>query len=183
MKVLVAFASRRGATEGIAARIAETLEREGLEVTFKHVDDVGLIDSYEAFVVGSSAYMGHWEKSAQSFIRRYADVLSTKPLWLFSSGPVGTDRVDAKGNDVMKAAEPKEFAEFEPLVRPRGEQVFFGAYDPDSPKTTFAERLVTRMPAIREAMPAGDFREWSEIEKWAQGVARELRGAPLATPA
>jgi menaquinone-dependent protoporphyrinogen oxidase len=31
------------------------------------------------------------------------------------------------------------------------------------------------MPAIREAMPYGDFRDWPEIEAWAEGIARELR--------
>jgi hypothetical protein len=34
------------------------------------------------------------------------------------------------------------------------------------------------MPAIREAMPYGDFRDWPEIEAWAVGIARELSPVP-----
>ncbi len=34
------------------------------------------------------------------------------------------------------------------------------------------------MPAARDALPDGDFRDWPEIEAWATGVAHELQGAP-----
>ena len=40
MKVLVAYATRHGATRGIAERIAETLERRGHEVTTQPADQV-----------------------------------------------------------------------------------------------------------------------------------------------
>jgi menaquinone-dependent protoporphyrinogen oxidase len=39
-----------------------------------------------------------------------------------------------------------------------------------------------RMPAIRKAMPAGDFRDWPEIEAWAEGIVRELRQAEIPAP-
>ena len=31
-----------------------------------------------------------------------------------------------------------------------------------------------KMPAVREALPAGDFRDWPAIEAWAGEIAREL---------
>jgi menaquinone-dependent protoporphyrinogen oxidase len=37
-----------------------------------------------------------------------------------------------------------------------------------------------RMPAVREALPAGDFRDWPAIEAWAEEIARELRPATVA---
>ena len=37
MKILVAYASRHGATKGIAERIAQTLERNGLDVTLERI--------------------------------------------------------------------------------------------------------------------------------------------------
>ena len=96
-----------------------------------------------------------------------------------SSGPVGTDTVDAKGNDVRIAAEPKEFAELRGVLDPRDEHVFWGAYDPDAAPVGFAEALgqrVLRMlpAAAREALPAGDFRDWPEIDGWAETIAEQL---------
>jgi hypothetical protein len=40
----------------------------------------------------------------------------------------------------------------------------------------------TRMPMVRDALPAGDFRDWLQIESWAEGIARELKQV-AATPA
>jgi menaquinone-dependent protoporphyrinogen oxidase len=57
--------------------------------------------------------------------------------------------------------------------------VFFGAYDPDAAPVGMAERMMNRfmklMPAVRGALPAGDFRDWPQIEAWARGIARELK--------
>jgi hypothetical protein len=30
------------------------------------------------------------------------------------------------------------------------------------------------MPAARNAFPEGDFRDWGEIDAWAEGIARDL---------
>ena len=186
MKILVAYASRHGATRGIAYRIAETLRRPGLEVDCRTVDEVALVEEYDAFVLGSAAYMGGWLREAGQFVRHYVTTLAEHPVWLFSSGPIGTDKVDAKGRDVVEASIPREFAEFRDVVHPHDERVFFGAYDPDAEPANFAERLgsvFTRMPAIRAAMPSGDFRDWQAIDAWAETIARELVGAPVAVPA
>lgn len=186
MKILVAYASRHGATRGIAERIAQTLERRGLEVTLQPADQATALGEYDAFVIGSAAYITHWLEEATNFVRRNRSQLASRPVWLFSSGPIGTEKVDAKGRDVLETSVPSEFAEFAADIHPRDERVFFGAYDPDAPPIGFIERLgarFTRMPAIREALPAGDFRDWPEIEAWADGIARELQHMPVAAPA
>jgi menaquinone-dependent protoporphyrinogen oxidase len=181
MKLLVAYASRHGATEGIAERIATTLEREGLDVSFSSVKDVTDIRPFDAFVIGSAAYMGGWLGEATTFVRRNRDVLAARPVWLFSSGPIGTDQIDAKGRDVIEASVPKEFAEFAKSIGPRDEQIFFGAFSPDAPPVGMAEGLMAKFnrlaPALKEAMPSGDFRDWPAIEAWAGDIARELRSA------
>ena len=38
---------------------------------------------------------------------------------------------------------------------------------------------MARMPAARDAMPEGDFRDWDAIDAWAAGIAAELNGRPL----
>jgi menaquinone-dependent protoporphyrinogen oxidase len=174
MNVLVAYASRHGATQGIAERIARTLESDGLEVTLKPVDTVDVIEGYDAFVVGSAAYMGHWLKEAASFVRRHRAKLAGHPVWFFSSGPVGTETAVKDGVDPLKAAEPKEFGEFARDIPARDQHVFYGAYEPNLKPGSFLERLSNIIPAVKEALPAGDFRDWPAIEAWAHGIAREL---------
>jgi menaquinone-dependent protoporphyrinogen oxidase len=179
MHILVAYASRHGATQGIAEHIAHTLEANGLDVTLRPVEEADWVDHYDAFVIGSAAYLGGWLDQATAFVRRNRGALAAHPVWFFSSGPVGPDVVDAKGRDPVEAATPKEFAEFARTIGPRDERVFFGAYDPDAPPSGVAEGLMHRfmrvMPAARNALPAGDYRDWPAIETWAEGIARELQ--------
>jgi len=174
VRVLIAYATRHGATAGIAGRIAAALTAAGLTAEARPVEDVKNIEPYEAVVLGGAAYMLHWLKPALAFARRHREELAARPVWLFSSGPLGTDLVDKDGKNVLEATRPKEFDELTTLLHPRGEQVFFGAYDPDAPPVGAGERLVRHMPAARDALPAGDFRDWQAIDAWAARIAAEL---------
>lgn len=187
MRILVAYASRHGASRGIAERVAETLKGRGMDVTLEPVESTAAVSDYDAFVIGSAAYVGHWLKEATQFVQRNRAVLERHPVWLFSSGPIGTETVDAKGRDVLAASEPQEFADFAATIHPRDQRVFFGAFDPDAAPIGLAERLgapFMRMASVRQAMPAGDFRDWPVIEAWAEGIAREVQErASLPLPA
>ena len=174
MRILVAYATRHGATQGIAERIAETLEADGLDVTLSQVERTDDVAGYDAYVIGSAAYMGTWLKEASAFVRRYSDAFAGRPVWFFSSGPVGPDEPNSKGVDPRTSSEPREFAEFDRLIPSRGKQVFFGAYDPDLSSGTILGRLSKIIPAIKDALPAGDFRDWPAIEAWAHAIAAEL---------
>lgn len=183
VNVLVAYASRHGSTAEIAERIAAGLRSEGLPCEIHAVNEVGDLTGYDAVVLGSAAYMFHWLKEATSFARKHRDALAERPVWLFSSGPLGTDLVDEDGNDIFEASRPKEFDELAGLIAPRGEQVFFGAWDPEAPAVGMAERMMRFMPAARNALPAGDFRDWAAIDAWATEIASELRTIDLSAGA
>jgi menaquinone-dependent protoporphyrinogen oxidase len=174
MNVLVAYATRHGATRGIAERIAERLRTDGLDAEARPAADVRDAARYDAFVVGGAAYMFHWLGDATTFVRRNRALLADRPTWLFSSGPVGTDAVDRQGRDVLEVSVPKEFAELRDLVHPRDQKVFFGALDADARPIGFAERFMSLMPAAKAALPTGDFRDWPAIDAWADSIAREL---------
>ena len=174
MRVLVAYATRHGATAGIAERVAAALTAAGLSAEARPVEDVKDVEPYDAAVLGGAAYMFHWLKPAVTFARRHRKELAARPVWLFSSGPLGTDLVDKDGKNVLETTRPKEFDELTKLLHPRGEQVFFGAYDPDASPAGLGERLVQHMPAARAALPAGDFRDWPAIDAWAAQIAAEL---------
>lgn len=182
MNVLVTYATRHGATAGIAERVADLLTAAGLSAEVRPVQDVKGVDAYDAVVVGGAAYLLHWLKDAVTFVRRFRTELASKPVWLFSSGPLGTDLVDKSGNDVLATTRPKEFDELASLVHSRGERVFFGAYDPAAAPIGLVEKVTRHLPAARAAMPEGDFRDWTAIDAWASEIAAELQ-TPGGNPA
>jgi len=175
MKVLVAYASKYGATEGIAESLGTKLREMGLRADVAEVGEAKDVGSYDAYVVGSAVYMFHWMKEARRFVAKNKTVLAAHPLWLFSSGPVGTNRTDSKGRDVIASSEPKELGEYLAL-KPRDHKVFFGALDGSklTGTTGFFYRMARRSESARKEMPEGDFRDWKEIEAWAGEIARAL---------
>jgi menaquinone-dependent protoporphyrinogen oxidase len=171
MAVLVTYASKHDATQEIAERIAQTLAAAGKQAQVRPVSAAGDLAGYGAFVIGSAVYMGHWQKEAVEFVRRNRAVLAGRPVWLFSSGPLGTEPTGAEGQDLTAAAEPKEIAGFKEAIAPRGHQVFFGVLDPG--RLGLGERALRKLPAGRALLPEGDFRDWAQIEAWASGIARD----------
>lgn len=159
MTVLIVYASKHGSTRGIAERIAERLRQLGKEAGARPVDEVSDPGSYEAFVIGSAVYYGSWLKEATEWVHRNQAVLAQRPVWLFSSGPLGTEVRDAE-------QQPKEMTEFQQAIRPREQRIFFGVLDHS--KLSFAERMMAK--AVRA--PEGDFRDWEVIEAWATSIAR-----------
>ena len=180
MTVLVVYASKHGATREIAERIAATLTGAGQPADARRSENARDLAGYDAFVIGASAYYGHWLKPAPEFIRAHQPLLADRPVWLFSSGPLGTGTTDAQGHDLQEAALPKELDELRDAIRSRGERVFFGALDPKG--LTLPERTVRRMPAGRALLPEGDFRDWEDIDAWAEAIARELSAPGPVTP-
>lgn len=175
MKVLVAYATRHGATTAIAGRIARALIDNGVPAEAVPAGDVDDLAEYDAVVLGSATYAMHWLKDARRFARRFRDELAARPVWLFSSGPLGTDLVDDEGRDVVEAARPQEFDTLADQLGVRGERVFFGAYDAEAAPIGLMERTMRHLPASKGMLPSGDFRDWETIESWAGEIAAELR--------
>jgi menaquinone-dependent protoporphyrinogen oxidase len=184
-KVLVVYASRHGATRGIAERIGDVLRTEGLEVNVAPADHVAGVGGADAVVVGSGVYMGSWLKEAIEFIKRNEVTLADLPLWLFSSGPIpGSSKDKGPSRDpIADALGPEEgpgsggrkkIAEITAATHSRDHRVFLGAFDPNDPPKAMSERLVRMMPAAKNVLPPGDFRDWDAIEAWAREIAATL---------
>lgn len=180
-RVLVAHASRHGSTAGIAERIAEQLRGAGLDAVALEVDEVEDVGAWDACVIGAATYMSHWLRPATRFVRRNEELLAERPVWLFSSGPVGDEQLDDEGNDLLEVSRPQEFDELHESLAPREEKVFFGSWDPDAPPVGLAERLMRLVPAGRDTLPAGDFRDWPAIDAWADAIATALLGQRRGT--
>jgi len=184
MRILVVYASKCGSTKGIAEFVGEKLRERGLEADVMDAGTVRDVAGYDAFVVGSALYMFHWLKQAKRFVSRNRAVLSSRPVWLFSSGPVGTEATDAQGRDLLETSGPKELDELRAFLSPLEHRVFFGALDGTrlTGAIGFVYRMAQRSQAAREAMPEGDFRDWKGIEAWAAGIAQKIETAGLSIP-
>lgn len=189
-KVLIVHASRHGGTKGIAERIGEVLRDEGLEAAVIAAGDANWVVGFDAFVIGSGVYMGHWLDDGLEFLQQNEKTLARHPVWLFSSGPLrgsvkakpGVDPVEdalgpveGPGSGGRKKLESRLAG-----VRPRDHRVFDGAYDPTDPPRAMAERLVRWVPASKSILPPGDFRDWEAIEAWAREIAAALVREPVA---
>lgn len=160
MRVLVATASKHGSTMEIARTIGASLTFRGLDVDVKPVETVSRLDGYDAVVLGSGIYMGHWLDPAKQFIRNHAAELLARPVWLFSSGPLG--------EPAKPAEEPTDVAALMEATEARDHRVFPGSLFKD--ELGIAERAM--VAAVRA--PEGDFRPWAEIDDWAGQIASEL---------
>jgi menaquinone-dependent protoporphyrinogen oxidase len=184
-RVLVVYASRHGGTRGIAERIGEVLSAEGLESSVAPAAQAPDVDTADGVVIGSGVYMGSWLKEALEFVRLNEVALATRPVWLFSSGPLrGSTRNTGSEDPVTEALGPvdgpgsggrKKVTELSDAIHPRGHRVFDGAYDPTDPPGTMAERIIRMMPRSKNILPSGDFRDWPAIEAWAREISEELR--------
>jgi menaquinone-dependent protoporphyrinogen oxidase len=186
-RALIVHASRHGATAGIAGRIGEGLESAGIEVVVARAIDHPQPRDFDACIVGSGVYMGSWLKEGIEYLERHAEILRTKPVWLFSSGPLpGSSKEqpqeeDPYGGALGPADGPgsggrKRIEGLAELIGVRDHRIFKGAYDPLDPPRALSERLARMMPAVRAILPEGDFREWDLIDAWAKELGREIAG-------
>ncbi|MGZ4299224.1 MAG: flavodoxin domain-containing protein [Solirubrobacteraceae bacterium] len=159
--VLVAYASKRGATVEIAKAIADKLRERRLSVDCRRAGSVENLFGYDAVVIGSAVYFNRWRPEAMRFLRRHASQLADTPLWTFSSGPVGN--VAASGE-----LEPRRERIVAEMLNARGHVVFGGRVEAGG-HGLWRRALVDRLPR-----PYRDRRDWAEIRAWAAGIAAEL---------
>ena len=166
-RALISAASRHGSTSEIARVIGEALADKGIEVDIVPPEAVDSLTDYDAVVLGSAVYNGHWLITATDLVARFRDELAARSVWLFSTGPVGgpAGRLGSMGH------EPAEIASISQDTRPRDHHVFAGRLDPKLlPLPQRATLLVSR--DVR-----GDFRDWAEIRQWAEGITADLAAA------
>jgi Flavodoxin len=160
MRILVASASKHGSTTEIARSIGTALLLRMVEVDVRPVDSVVTLEGFDAVVLGSGIYMGRWLEPAKRFIENNTAELLERPVWLFSSGPLG--------DPPKPIEEPADVAGLVKSIHARGHRVFAGSLDKH--ELGIAERAM--VAAVRA--PAGDFRPWAEIDAWVDEIVAEL---------
>ncbi len=169
MNVLIAVASKYGATRDIADEIAGVLEQKGMETTTQACDAATDVDGFDAVIVGSAVYAGRWRPEAMAFVSDHAAQLESIPVWLFSSGPLG---------DPPKPTEnPADLDDLTALVKVRDHAVFAGSLD--KANLSLGEKAIVKLVKA----PYGDFRSWDTIRAWANHIAEVLSARSMPVPA
>jgi menaquinone-dependent protoporphyrinogen oxidase len=161
MRILVTWASKHGSTADIAHTIGGTLREHGAHVEMCPIDSANLDDAYDAYVIGSAVYAGHWMKQAKEFVKRHRATLIPAPVWLFSSGPLG--------HPPQPADATIDVADLFANTAPHEHRIFGGKLD--KAQLSFPEKAIV---AALHA-PDGDFRDWDEIRSWADRIANALQ--------
>lgn len=164
-RVLLTYASKYGSTIKIAERIKEVLEKQNLQVDLMPVEEVNGMGSYSSVIVGSAVYMGQWRKKASAFLKSNASDLSSKKVWIFSTGP--TDKGDPV--ELLKGWKiPDNLKPVADKINPMEIKVFHGNLDLE--KLNFMEKFIVK----KIKAPVGDFIQWHDVENWAKEISDQL---------
>lgn len=165
--VLVVHATQMGSTAEIAHAVADGLTARGLESVIFSAEAAPAPDRFDAVVVGSAIYLGHWLPHATDYLRDHRGALTRRPVFLFQSGPCGEDAESAQVKVPGRIARLSRAIGCQPPV------TFGGVLE--------KSRAVGRLSRwMADGAFAGDYRDWGRIAAWADLVADQL-GTPPAT--
>ena len=164
MRVLVAYASKRGSTREVAEAVAGPLAEDGLDVETRAADEVDDLTPYAGVVLGGGLYMGRWHKDARRFIAQYRKALRDMPVAVFAMGP---DKMDAEKVAGSRAQLDRALAKV-PEIETISVAIFGGVVDP------------SMFPFPLNRIPASDARDWDAIRTWADEVGAVLAGGDRA---
>ncbi|OGO15244.1 MAG: hypothetical protein A2Y93_02425 [Chloroflexi bacterium RBG_13_68_17] len=163
-KILVAYASRAGATAGVAEAIGKTLAEGGTLVDVRRMQDVSDLTPYRAVVAGSAIQAAQWLPEAVEFVRTHQAELSRKPFAVFLVCMTLAMRNPEYHKAVAGWLQPVRT-----LVKPVSEGLFAGVLDL-AKIPSLGDRLKFRISVALGVWTAGDHRDWNAIRTWAEGL-------------
>ena len=188
-RILVAYATMAGSTAEVAEVVCEELEKSGLQVDVRPLDEVKNLEAYDGVVVGGPMIMG-WHRAARGFLRKHRRAFQRIPLAVFvlamsltETGETSVDGVPVYLDENLPKPPQKEgrlnfrerYARLSNYLHP-----IVQATRPAKPASiaVFGGRLEygrLKWWAVMFAMlviqaPAGDKRNWTAIREWAAGL-------------
>ncbi|GLY49866.1 flavodoxin domain-containing protein [Lentzea sp. NBRC 102530] len=161
-EILVAYATKMTGTKEIAEAIGARIRTASHEVTVLDAAEVQTVAPYKAVVLGSALYAGRWRPEAVKLLKRNADLLAKRPVWLFHSGPLG--------HEVAPQNAPKKVRELAARIGADEPKTFGGRISPQTAVGFLAKRMA-------QGPMAGDHRDWEAIDLWAYEIAQQLVAA------
>ena len=166
--VLIAYATRYGATAEVARFIAQVLTDDGFPTEFVNVKDAGSVKGCRAVILGTAIRMEKPLPELLSFARSNREALQSRPLFVFSLGAwMRTDTEEHK-------LKTRQF--LRPLLDVVGEPADLALF---GGKITYDDlSFFWRMIARRDdsgLMAEGDWRQWEHILAWSRSIAGRLK--------
>ena len=170
MGTLITYASEHGSTKEIAERINLVISAK----TSPHptecipIEQIANLSKFSYIVVGSAVHGLQWLPVASSFLHNNAPALSKVPVWTFSVGsPTAVPKfmkmlgAEAKEQKALADAVNKD-------VKTQGHILFSGKF--------LREHASPLLGCIWSCLGGrfGDFRDWNQIEAWANEVGDEI---------
>lgn len=167
--ILITYASRSGATAGVAEAIAHCFAECGDLVEVRPMNEVVDLSPYRALVAGSAIQGQKWLPEAMRFLRAHQAELRRVPFAAFLT----CITLSMKGSESYRDGVSAWMAPVRALVRPVSEGLFAGALDfskmPLTPRT-----LMMRIPVMLGLWKVGDHRDWPAIHAWAEETRKRL---------
>lgn len=183
-KILIAYGTRYGATTSTAEEISKVLQGEGFEVKVVNLKEekVKDISKFELVIIGSGMKMDMWTSKAKAFLKKFSTELKKKKVAIFvSSG--GRALIEYKGESDEIIRITKKYLEDKASkysLNPISMTMFGGIWDYNQISKIFrkfldSERENFISAGFKETEPGVyDTRNWDEIRKWANELARTI---------
>ncbi len=169
-KVLVAYASYCGTTGGVAEAIGKVLCDRGAVVDVRLVKNVGDLSSYQAAVIGSPTRVASWWPEAISFVEKHKKAFSRIPVAYFLTCLALVKDTEESRRIARSYMDPVLKAV--PDLKPVDMGLFAGALDYS--KMNLMYRTVMKSKMGKKGVPEGDYRDWTTIRTWAEGLCSPL---------
>jgi menaquinone-dependent protoporphyrinogen oxidase len=162
--ILVTYASRNGATAGVAEAIGKTLAESGAPVEVKDMKDVKDLSPYRAVVAGSAIQGNQWLPEAMQFLQTHRASLGQKPFAAFlvcMTLAIGDGKYREQVADFLQPVRA--------LVKPVSEGLFAGVLDIKQ-VSSLSDRVKFRLSVMMGVWKEGDHRDWNAIREWAASL-------------
>lgn len=159
-RVLVAYATKAGATAEVAAHIGQTLSAKNLLVDVMPIKKVTDLSVYSTVILGSAIRIGNVLPEVTKFVQANQAALQQKPFSVFITCMTLVPDTEENRKTVSAYLDP-----LRAVVKPTHEGHFAGVVDPK--KLPLLERWM--MNAMKT--PVGDFRNWDQINAFAESIA------------
>ena len=172
-QILIEYASAKGSTEGIARKIGERCEELGVHTEIVSVEEDPVFDRFDALILGSAVHDRDWLPTARAAVARLTALDTGPPVWAFSVSTWGSTST-LLGSRLTRriratAGEPNTVARLRSLSDLRAHRQFAGVVRRgDWPPFG---RIVFALMGGKY----GDARDWSDVERWAEGIVAQLR--------